>query len=391
MGNNCISKKIHRLSHVAFCLMIILIMLFVFCITEATSAKAEETAIGTAYCTAASKINLRSGPSTSKSIVGTLPAKATVNVYKISGHWYNIIYNGKNAWAHGNYLNYTAGTAPEITPPPTPVAETDIGKAVCTARTKINLRTGPGTSYQIVDILPGKTSVDIYEISGNWYRVFYNGKIVWGSADYLLYTPNNTLNEVQPVSSTGTESGTDNTQQVSERTYAIYYQGDRCWGYSRSVAKKACLLTAYAVVLKNMGLDATPKTVYQATGRSLYLNQSKIETTFGVRAVQSISADAPYFSSFDGLHTYIQSPSKNYIAAVVEALEKHPEGVLLYFKKGSKAHAIVACKVDGDTIYYSDPGRKRTTLLTYKSTWVSYKHRLSYGYLSYMITFDSAE
>ena len=384
----------YKLSHFLFFMMIVVLMSLIFCIAEIKDVHAEEKPIGTAICTAVTRMNLRKGPSISAAVVGTLPAKATVNVYQISGKWYNIEYNGKNVWAHGNYLKYTFGTSKETVASvsETKITETAdnafIGSAVCTAKNKINLRSGPGTSYRIVGSLPSKTVVDVCLVQGNWYKISYNGNIAWGTGSYLSFAQEDITQVGQSQNSEEDPQGEEKAEPVQERTYAIYYQGDRRWGYSRAVAKKACVLTAYAIILKNMGLDGTPKTVYQAAGRSLNLNQWEIEETFGVRMVPAISPDSPYFSSFDGSKTKIIKPSKNYIAAVKEALEQHPEGVLLYFKRGTRAHAIVACKVEGDTIYYSDPGRTKTTLLTYKKTWVYYKHRLSYGYLLYMLAFD---
>src|SRR5262249_5981375 len=53
----------------------------------------------------ASSLNLRSGPSTSYSILTTMPNGATVTVLQgPSNGWYNVTYNGTTGWCSGTYL-----------------------------------------------------------------------------------------------------------------------------------------------------------------------------------------------------------------------------------------------------------------------------------------------
>ena len=225
-----------------------------------------------------------------------------------------------------------------------------IGTAVCTAKTRINLRRSPSSSSGKVGTLPAGATVDVYEISNNWYKILYNGKSVWASGSYLQYTTTTSdlSGQTAPVNavinSPTAEEVTGEIKPETERSYAIYYQGDSRWGFSRSVAKKACVLTGYAVVLKNLELDATPKTVFKANGSKSSISLNNIEDAFGVDAVSALNEDSPYFSSFDGHKTYIKSASTNFVAAVKEALEKHPEGVLLYFTKGSRAMLLLHVK-----------------------------------------------
>ena len=176
--------------------------------------------------------------------------------------------------------------------------------------------------------------------------------------------------------------------KFKERSYTIYYQGDPKWRFSSSVSRTACVLTSYAITIKNMGMSATPRTVYDSNGKRTQMNMANLKKNFGVKAVCALAPGSIYLSSFNGHKTYIVKPSANAQAAIKEALNIHPEGVILYFKSGSRAHAIVACKYDGNTIYYSDPGRKKTTLLVFKDTWVSYHHHMTYANLVEMIALD---
>jgi hypothetical protein len=174
---------------------------------------------------------------------------------------------------------------------------------------------------------------------------------------------------------------------VSPR-FALYYQGSSSWRFSEEVRKRACLLTAFAIVIRNMGIEATPRTLYKTNGGTP-INMARLERNFGVIAAPALAEESALLDRFDGRSTRIKSKSKNYEAAVKEALKLHPEGVILYFKNGKGAHAIVACKVDENgTIYYSDPGRNKGRLLTFRETWVSHQHKMKYGNLSEMIALD---
>ena len=170
--------------------------------------------------------------------------------------------------------------------------------------------------------------------------------------------------------------------------YTIYYQGDSRWGFSSSVRKKACVITAYAITINNMGIPCTPPDIYRSNGNQTPMNMTNLQRNFGVKAACALPAGSPYLASFDGPRTTIKSPSSNFEAAVKQALALHPEGVILYFKKGSEAHAVVACKISGGTIYYSDPGRNRDYLVDFANTWCKIGHSMSYKHLVEMVALD---
>ena len=78
-----------------------LVIMSVFIVSVYASAA---PAIGTGVCTANSWCNIRTGAGTHFRKVGTLPAKANVPVYQQSGKWYQISYQNKLVWVHGDYL-----------------------------------------------------------------------------------------------------------------------------------------------------------------------------------------------------------------------------------------------------------------------------------------------
>jgi uncharacterized protein YraI len=157
-------------------------------------------------------MNLRKGPGTSYAKVGTLPGGTTVKVFQKSGNWYKIYYHKQYCWASGDYLKVSlypvstpspspSKTSPSVSPsvqpspsvssapqPSATSSDGSIGTAKCTAVNSMNIRSGPGTSYAKIGTLPGGTTVKVFQKSGNWYKIFYNGKYGWCSGDYLSVT-----------------------------------------------------------------------------------------------------------------------------------------------------------------------------------------------------------
>ncbi|HZS37911.1 MAG TPA: SH3 domain-containing protein [Polyangia bacterium] len=62
-----------------------------------------------ATVTASNGLNLRSGPSTSDSILLVMPSGATVSVEAVSNGWYKVNYKGTTGWCSGTYLSPDAG------------------------------------------------------------------------------------------------------------------------------------------------------------------------------------------------------------------------------------------------------------------------------------------
>ncbi len=49
----------------------------------------------------------------------------------------------------------------------------------------LNLRSGPGTNYGVVNVLPGGATVDVLDCAGSWCRVAWGGVEGFASRSYL--------------------------------------------------------------------------------------------------------------------------------------------------------------------------------------------------------------
>lgn len=125
-----------------------------------STAEAAEIKVTTA------NLNLRTGPGTDYQVILVIPKGAQVEVTGYTGNWAKVTYNGKSGYASNAYLKpaavemyYTTGN--------------------------LNLRSGPGTSYKILLVMPKGAAVEVLAKGGDWYQVRYNGTTGYASRYYL--------------------------------------------------------------------------------------------------------------------------------------------------------------------------------------------------------------
>lgn len=144
-------------------------------VTDSTSASEELKDGKVMYVNTQSlPLNVRSGPSSSASVVGSLPKGTQVLVYATQDGWSKI---GTNKWVSSQYLSEAK---PNSGTPATTVVTTTTGTV--TANKGLNVRSGPSTSYGVVRALTKGTQVTIYEEQNGWGRI---GNNEWVSMDYI--------------------------------------------------------------------------------------------------------------------------------------------------------------------------------------------------------------
>lgn len=124
----------------------------------------------TAYVTPDIGLNVRSGPGTVYGIVDALAKGTKVSVVAESGDWARI---GTNRWVCKDYLSKTASGSSSSFKNFTGTVTPDIG---------LNVRSGPGTNYTIVDALTKGTKVTVTGQKGDWYQI---GADRWVHKDYI--------------------------------------------------------------------------------------------------------------------------------------------------------------------------------------------------------------
>jgi uncharacterized protein YraI len=138
-----------------------------------TGAGAQSTATTTDH------LNLRSGPGTSYGIVATMPSGATVSINGAAeAGFYPLTYNGMTGYASGEWLSIGGAAAPVNNSGATGTAYVHSGA--------LNLRSGPGTGYSIITVMPDSAEVQLTGEQGNGFLgVIYRGMSGYASADWL--------------------------------------------------------------------------------------------------------------------------------------------------------------------------------------------------------------
>ena len=136
----------------------------------------------------ATTLNVRSGPSTTYSIIDTLKQNAKVEVISIENNWAKIKHNNEIGYVSAEYLSDKK--VEEVT-------QTKYVNA-----TILNVRSGPSTTYSIIDTLKQNDEVKVISIEDGWAKIKHNDEIGYVSAEYLSAT---TLN---------VRSGPDTTYEI---------------------------------------------------------------------------------------------------------------------------------------------------------------------------------
>ncbi len=145
----------------------------------------------------ASYVRLRSGPSTSYSILGSYNSGTTMTVTGDAGDWYKVSCNGTEGYVYKQYL--TVGGSSSSGGSPSVTAMSDTSATVISA---VHFRTGPDTSYSSMNVLGAGTGVTITGETEKWYRVNYNGTEGYIFKTYLTtgsYTPSSSSSEGERI------------------------------------------------------------------------------------------------------------------------------------------------------------------------------------------------
>ena len=207
-------------------------------------------------------LNIRSGPGTEYSWLGSIPEDGQVRVIGENDGWYQVItldgsvsgYMSKNFLMPVSALSYeeysAAPTYPVWTMPTTPPAAPSYGAVttgygavatvygVVTNTDSLNLRSGPGTEYNWLGSANRGEWVAILGESGNWYRVTVMNT---GVSGYMSKNYISTWQGGSAGSGTAVVQNPAGTRFLNLRAYPsydaqildIFYNGETCTVISR--------------------------------------------------------------------------------------------------------------------------------------------------------------
>ncbi|MBC8632182.1 SH3 domain-containing protein [[Eubacterium] tenue] len=162
----------------------------------------------------ATSLNVRSGPSTSHGLIGTLKHNEKVEVISESNGWSKIKYNGKEAYVSSDYLKDAGNSNTNTNPNPSEKPNEGTTKTKVVTATSLNVRSGPSTSHGLIGTLKHNEKVEVISESNGWSKIKYNGKEAYVSSTYLKDAGDSNTN-TNPNPSEKPNEGTTKTKVVT--------------------------------------------------------------------------------------------------------------------------------------------------------------------------------
>jgi uncharacterized protein YraI len=118
--------------------------------------------------TAGGNLNVRSGPSPSAPVIGSLPNGTRVDILAEQNGWYRISFGGREGWISRDFVSIPQYTG-----------------TVRTAGGNLNMRSAPSSTASIIASIPNGTEIPILGITGTWYHTRFNGRPGFVSRDFV--------------------------------------------------------------------------------------------------------------------------------------------------------------------------------------------------------------
>ncbi|NLN05359.1 MAG: SH3 domain-containing protein [Clostridiaceae bacterium] len=301
------------------------------------SFAAEQGSTAGIVATQSTALNIRSGPGTGYSVIGKLQKGSYITLQNYSNGWWRIEYaDGKEGYVSGDYINEIKESKAYL---------------VNTQSTRLNVRKGPGTNYDIIGKLNKGDYVVVLSIANGWAKVLFDGtKQGYVSFDYLAQNSTVKSNKYPAISL--------NINRMA--------QGDIRWanvkiGVSgKTIGSIGCLTTVVAMAESyRQGKTITPDVMS--------------------RNLRYTSSGAMYWPS-----NYINSYTSNYLSEIYNLL-KQGKPVLVGAKtySGGQHWVLVTGFKGGDSLSASnftiaDPGTaNRSTLSEFFAAYPVY-YKIAY-------------
>ena len=138
--------------------------------------------INVGYVNTQSGLNVRSGPSSSYTILGALNYKETVEILATENGWHKIKYKDVIGYVSASYVTITGGST---NTPDDSNNESTAKTGYVNTQTGVNVRKGPSTSYDVLGALSYKQTVTIVSTENGWHKIEYGSGYGYVSASYI--------------------------------------------------------------------------------------------------------------------------------------------------------------------------------------------------------------
>ena len=223
-----------------------------------------------------SVLRVRSEADINSQILGFLTNGCNVNILGEKGNWYNISYNGKNAYISKDYVkvsgessnssssnNSNTGSnvsnsnaknndASNSNVGSNSSEETSINKSgKVVVNSSLNIRNGASLNSKIIGLLYNGSNVMIVGESGNWYKIKHGSSTAYVSKDYVKITGESNNSSSESNSNTGNNASNSNAGSNSSEETSINKSGKVVVNSSLNIRNGASLNSKIIGLLYN--------------------------------------------------------------------------------------------------------------------------------------------
>lgn len=204
----------------------------------------------------ASSLRVRKSNSTSSGILGNLPNGTVVSYTGENNGWLKIQYQGQTGWISKQYTTPAGGAnvaqAPVATKP-------SGGTTKYVTASTLNVRKGPGTSYEAIGSLSNGAQVTVYSSSNGWSKIAHASGTAYVSSQYLSSSKQSSDSGSTYVGNGKLNPRTRNYKQSSNPWGPKMYSS--CNNRSQTYSNSACGPTACASIIGMRHRDVNPETL----------------------------------------------------------------------------------------------------------------------------------
>ncbi|PFN19280.1 enterotoxin EntFM [Bacillus cereus] len=143
------------------------------------------------YTVNVSSLNVRTGPSTSHTVLGSVNKGKTVQVVGEVQDWFKINFNGGTGYVSKDFVTKGGSAVSNETQQPTTnnnnTTTVQTGGSYVVNTGALKVRTGPATYNAVIGGVTNGTVLNVTGAENGWYKINHNGRTGYVSADFVKF------------------------------------------------------------------------------------------------------------------------------------------------------------------------------------------------------------
>ncbi|EJR60838.1 hypothetical protein IIO_03172 [Bacillus cereus VD115] len=179
------------------------------------------------YTVNVSSLNVRTGPSTSHTVLGSVNKGKTVQVVGEVQDWFKINFNGGTGYVSKDFVTKGGSAVSNETQKPTTnnnnTTTVQTGGSYVVNTGALKVRTGPATYNAVIGGVTNGKVLNVTGAENGWYKINHNGRTGYVSADYVKFVKG------------GVTGGNQGSNQVEKPTAPTGGDTSSIAGFARSL------------------------------------------------------------------------------------------------------------------------------------------------------------